>query len=146
MENTLFPIENNKPTEGIAVDCSVLKGNPGIGEYQGIDIASGKILFSNTIPGLTTSNIAEFLAIISGVDYLIKNNLPGKVYSDSKTALAWYYKKIHNSALIKSPETEFSIILLSESINQIPKEHHMDYVDFWNNKIFGENLADYGRK
>ena len=59
-----------KPTRGIAVDGSCL-GNPGIMQYQGIDIETGERLFYNRIP-LGTNNIAEYLAIIHAFMYCKK--------------------------------------------------------------------------
>lgn len=134
-----------RPTIGIAVDCGC-SGNPGNAEYQAVDIQTKKVLFEYKIPGLCTNNIAEFAALVVGVNYLIDNNLEGKVYSDSQTALAWYKHKKHKSLLEKRPSTTCAHNILNKSIALIPKENHMQYVEFWNNKKWGENYADYGRK
>lgn len=137
--------KSERPTKGIAVDCAC-KGNPGKAEYRGIHLQTGKILFSYEISGLCTNNIAEFAALTLGVRYLIKKKIEGKVYSDSQTALSWYRKKNHKSTLINNEDTRFALSLLDHSIMSIPENNHMYYVDFWNNKIYGETPADYGRK
>lgn len=90
-----IPEEQKKteiPSEGICVDCSVINGNPGNGEFRGVLIESKKIVFNYKIKGVTTNNVAEFFALVAGVNYLINNNIKGKVYTDSQTALSWYKK------------------------------------------------------
>lgn len=135
-----------KPNIGIAVDCSVINGNPGNAEYRGIDLETGEILFEKKIQGLSTNNIAEFAALVEGVKWLRLIQNKGKVYTDSMTALAWYRRKKHKSKLEKTNSTIFSYDILDKSINQIPLCRHMSYVDFWSNKTYGEIPADYGRK
>lgn len=135
----------NRPTKGIAVDCAC-SGNPGIAEYRGILLQTGEVIFSRKIGGLCTNNIAEFAALVHGVIYLLNHKIEGKVYSDSKTALAWYRKKSHKSTLEKNVNTLTAWEILEQSIVNIPEKGSMLIVDFWNNKIYGETPADYGRK
>lgn len=134
-----------KPTKGIAVDCGCI-GNPGIAEYRGVDLQTGKVVFEHKISGLCTNNIAEFAALVHGVKYLIANKIEGKVFSDSQTALAWYKHKQHKSKLGKNSDTEKAHKLLEHAVKNIIDSNHMNYVEFWSNKIYGEIPADYGRK
>ncbi len=133
-----------RPTKGIAVDCGC-RGNPGNAEYRGVSIETGEILFEYKIPGLCTNNIAEFLALVDGVNYLINNKIEGKVYSDSTTALAWIKHKRHKSTLKVMTSTTLAYNLLERAIKAIPKDQ-MKYVGFWYNVKWSENIADYGRK
>ncbi len=139
----MFEIE--KPTIGIAVDCGCL-GNPGKAEYRGVNLQTGKVIFEYKISGLCTNNIAEFAALVYGVKWLVLNNLEGKVYTDSQTALSWYRKKDHKSKLEKTNQTTDAWFLLEKSIRQIPSINHMKYVEFWSTKMYGDIPADYGRK
>lgn len=140
---TLF--EKEKPMYGIAVDCGC-SGNPGDAEYKGVLLQTGDIIFEYKIPGLCTNNIAEFAALCFGVKYLIENNIKGKVYSDSKTALSWYRNGSHKSTLEKKNSTICAFNILDNSIRELPKNGRMLFVDFWNNRLWGETPADYGRK
>ena len=134
-----------RPTKGIAVDCAC-SGNPGKAKYRGILLQTGEIIFSYEIKGLCTNNIAEFVALVHGVDYKIKNNIIGKVYSDSTTALAWYRKKKHNSKMIKNLDTACAWTLLEHAVFKIPAIDSASLIDFWNNEKYGETPADYGNK
>jgi ribonuclease HI len=60
--------------KSICVDASCL-GNPGILEYQGVDTASGNVLFRQGPMADGTNNIGEFLAIVHGLAYLQKKRL-----------------------------------------------------------------------
>lgn len=135
------------PTIGIAVDCSVINGNPGDAEYRGVDLETGEIYFDVRIYGKATNNISELAALVEGVKWLILTQNKGKVYSDSQTALAWYKHKRHRSTLEKTNSTIIAYNILEKSIKQIPSVNHMSYVEFWNKKKFGREVpADYGRK
>ncbi len=134
---------------GIAVDCGC-SGNPGKAEYRGVDILTGEVLFEHKIGGLCTNNIAEFAALVAGVRYLMNQvegkTLGWKVYSDSKTALAWYRSSKPKCTLVVNENTKEAWNLLVMSTGLIPFENKLQYVDFWDNKSWGETPADYGRK
>lgn len=135
----------------ICVDCSVIEGNPGIGEYQGIDIETKEVLFIYKFKNKVTNNIAEWTAICHACNYLIENGIEGKIYSDSKIAINWFNNltvktnmKTHYPELW-SNELEgiisFNLEYIIENKLILPK------IEFWNKKLTGiENPADYGRK
>ena len=55
--------------------------NPGENEVRALDDVSLEI------------NQGEFIAIVHGLSWLKKNNLPFVLYSDSRTAMAWVKNK-----------------------------------------------------
>ncbi|MEK6879071.1 MAG: reverse transcriptase-like protein, partial [Nanoarchaeota archaeon] len=69
---------------------SVTGGNPGKGEYRGVNTETGEVLFEYQFPTKVSNNVAEFLAIVDGIKYLRDNNLKLRIiYSDSKIAINW---------------------------------------------------------
>lgn len=134
-------LENERPTKGVVVDCGCRK-NPGVAEYKGVDLETGKIIFEYKLNGISTNNIAEFLAAVHGIAYLKKNNIKEKVYSDSLTAIAWVRDR--------RCKTNFKV----ENYQQIEIIHRAEQylcdnggiAYFWSNIRWGENPADYGRK
>lgn len=130
-----------KPIEGIVVDGSTL-GNPGVSEYKGVNIKTGNQIFGFKIPGLSTNNITEFLAAVHGLAYCKKNNLSMTVYSDSMTAISWIKKRKCNTKYDVEDINQKMLILRAEKYLQ----ENGGIVTFWNNKQWGENLADFGRK
>lgn len=67
----------SRPKSGIAVD-GACAGNPGVMEYRGVDIASGRELFRIGSAGnlIGTNNIAEYLAIVHVAALLKKPATP----------------------------------------------------------------------
>ena len=78
-----------KPTKGIAVDGST-SGNPGLSEYRGVDLETGKVIFYKKI-GVATNNITEFIALCHAV--LLSLGKETTIYTDSQTAISWLKKK-----------------------------------------------------
>ncbi len=141
---SLFAVPK-RPTKGIAVDCGAISGkNPGTFEYRGIDIETGECVFRYTIPGESTNNIAEWLAIINGIAYLVENNRTDAIYSDSLTAIAWWRKKSCKTKYAVTDKTQLNDISLGckmLALNPKIKVH------FWDNNLYGEIPADLsGRK
>ena len=62
-------LHGEPPKQGLCVDAAC-SGNPGIIEYRGVDLATAKQLFHRGPYPEGTNNIAEFLAIVSGLVYL----------------------------------------------------------------------------
>jgi ribonuclease HI len=131
------------PTVGIAVDCGSVNGkNPGIFEYRLVDIATKRIILNRTIAGITTNNIAEFIALSEGLK-LTYDNPSMPVYSDSLTAISWVNKlKIKTTFTIDNQEQRQQII---NSLIFLRNNPH-NKPQFWNHKIFPNNPADYNRK
>lgn len=136
----------------IAVDASCI-GNPGMMEYQGIDLKTKKrIIYGGPFP-MGTNNIGEFLAIINAIKYLreqndnTEKNLKKTIYSDSMTALARIKSKKIKTTLPYTNKTKELLFKLQEAITRL-KTH--DITPFPIKKretnLRGENPADFGRK
>lgn len=135
--------------KGIAVDASTINGNPGDTECRGVDLETGKIVFSEQV-GKATNNIGEYLAIAYGMEYLVKNNLNLPVYSDSMICIKWanfnfYRTKFfikYGDIASKNPGLRLKLEIAKEKIKEC-----RPYIElkFWNNRI-KENPADYNRK
>ena len=63
------------------------KGNPGKGGYGAILRYKGKVKELSQGYRLTTNNRMELLAVIVALEQLKTNNIPVKIYSDSKYVL-----------------------------------------------------------
>lgn len=127
-------------SEGIAVDAahsSKLRKT----EFRGVDLKTGQILFYQDL-GNQTVNIGEFLAIVEAVKYIIDHNFhPGRIFSDSATAINWFKNKRtasgkRNPKLMKA---EIYLRAIAYWIDEIEVIH-------WNNSKWGEIPADFGNK
>ena len=140
---SLFEIPK-RPTSGVCVDCGSVNGkNPGLFEYRLVDIETKKVIKNVQISGETTNNIAEWLAIVCAIEYKVQHSLDAVIYSDSRTAISWFKKKKCRTKFIVQDYQQQRDILSGEKVLQIGFSVK---VMFWDNKAFGENLADYGRK
>ena len=72
---------DGRTVEALCVDAAC-SGNPGLMEYRGVHIPSGKEIFRFG-PVYGTNNIGEFLAIVHGLALLKKKGVNLPVYSDS---------------------------------------------------------------
>ena len=110
-------------------------------EYQGIDLKTGETIFYHDI-GNQTVNIGEFLAIVEAAKYIIDHDYkPRLIYSDSKTAIAWFKAKSTASNKRNRHLLKAEVYLKAASI-------YLDgiQVKHWDNKLWGENPADFGNK
>lgn len=140
-------IQNNFPHNSIAVDAAVNMKN-GIMEYRGIHLSSMQIIF-HVGPldyGLKSNNIAEFLAIVHGLQWLWQYDINAPVYSDSFTAITWVKnQKINSKVLEKNPVPQIKERI--EKALKWLKEHpkHAEVIK-WNTQEWGEIPADFNRK
>ena len=91
--------------DAICVDAAS-SGNPGIMEYQAVDMLTKKVLFKKGPYKDATNNIGEFLALVHGIAYLEKTKKSKIIYSDSKTAISWVKKKKCKTTLKKNSENK----------------------------------------
>lgn len=125
---------------GICVDAAHSTKNRRT-EYQGVDLATGEVLFYKNL-GNQTINIGEFLAVVEAMKYIIEHDFTPKViFSDSVTALAWVANKRtasgkRNPLLMKA---EIYLRAMSLWVDEIKCYK-------WDNKLYGEIPADFGRK
>lgn len=145
------------PTSGIVVDASCIPVRDSIQrdgfyhgavEWQVFDVATGRRIFASKVYHHGNINQGEFNAIVDAV-YLLQaigeRTVP--VYSDSMTAIAWFNNRKVSS---KHPHNELTEEISSATKRSLAwiKENHqrLNPVLFWNNRVWGENPADYGRK
>ena len=125
-------------------------GNPGKTYYRGVD-EYGEILFERLF-SYGTNNIGEWLAIATAWAYLIeKKGGKGTIYSDSKTALAWWEKRRVSSTLPRNSRSNLIFACVGVAVKYI-ESHEADFegddikIEWWCTKEKGEIPADYGLK
>lgn len=131
------------PSLSVDAACS---GNPGILEYQGVDTATKQVVFKQGPFPQGTVNLGEFLALVHGIAYLQKNNLPYPIYSDSMTAIAWVRDKVVKSKLEPNDLNEELFERVDRALEWLKNNRVTTKVLKWETEHWGENPADYGRK
>lgn len=125
---------------GIAVDAAHSMKN-GKTEYQGVDLSTGEVIFYKDL-GKKTINIGEFLAVVEACKYINENNFkPRRIFTDSTTALTWFKNKNAQSKK-RDRQLDMALIYIRAAhawVDDIEVLH-------WNNKLYGETPADFGRK
>ena len=137
--------ESIPTNNAICVDAAS-SGNPGIMEYQGVDILTKKVLFKMGPYKNATNNIGEFLALVHGIAYLEKKKKSKIIYSDSKTAINWVKKKKCKTTLKKNSENKEVFELISRAIKWLNTNKYNVNILKWDTKLWGEIPADFGRK
>lgn len=129
-----------RPKCGIAVDAAHSVKNL-ITEFRGINLTTGEELFYENL-GNQTVNIGEFLAIVRAVKFIIEKHYePKVVYSDSKTAITWFYNKTTASNKFSGDlkKAEAFLKICACEVDKVEVKH-------WNNAEWGETPADFGNK
>jgi len=91
--------------ESICVDAAC-SGNPGVLEYRGVLTRTGEEIFHRGPFAEGTTNIGEFLAIVTGLAWLKQRNSTLPLYSDSRNGLLWVKQKRINTKLVRTPKNE----------------------------------------
>lgn len=130
------------PSTGLAVDASVVNGNPGDCEVRGVRIEDGEEMFRHLLLGKNSNNVAEFLAIYAAFE-MLGPNTKTPIYSDSQVAIRW--------ALEADPRPNsrnYSVQTGREIANAkiFFQKYGARQLFFWRNRDWGENPADFGRK
>lgn len=128
-----------------AVDASC-QGNPGIMEYRGVELATGKELFKVGPFKDGTNNIGEFLAIVHALAEMNRRNEWHNIYSDSKTALAWVRNRQVKTQLQQTDRNAKLFELLGRGLVWIRTHHWPIKIMKWQTELWGEIPADFGRK
>lgn len=129
----------------LAVDAAC-SGNPGVMEFRGVIADTGTEVFRRGPYQGGTNNIGEFLAIILGLAYLKKHNLPWVLYSDSRTAQSWIRQKQCKTKL-EWNSVNAPILEMVRAGEQWLREHEWSTrILKWDTKQWGEIPADFGRK
>lgn len=139
---TSFPEIDRK---ALAVDASCL-GNPGIMEYQGVDLASGRVIFRIGPFRHATNNIGEYLAIVHALALLEKHGEKRTIYSDSRTGMAWVRRGRANTKLTPTPENEKLRDLIRRADHWLATHSFRVPILKWDTERWGEIPADFGRK
>ena len=128
-----------------AVDASCL-GNPGVMEYQCIDLKTGRRVFHFGPISGATNNIGEFLAIVHALALMHKKGEWHTIYSDSRTALAWVRNKRVKTTLTIDKGNPKVIEMLARAQAWLIKFPYPVKILKWQTEIWGEIPADFGRK
>lgn len=139
-----FNPKNNIIIPSISVDAAC-SGNPGVMEYQGVNTQTGERLFHIKYK-LGTNNIGEFLALVHGLSYLKKHQLPIPLYTDSQIAMGWVEKKKCKSKLEESKETQDLFDFVHRAEQWLENNSYSTQILKWDTKNWGEIPADFGRK
>lgn len=152
VEPVLFKdLKNNSSSEdlpvrqALAVDAAC-SGNPGVLEYQGVDVGSRAQVFHQGKFPKGTVNIGEFLALVHGLAYLKQKGSKMPIYTDSITAISWVRKKNIKTNLARTPETEELFKLVDRALLWLKNNKFQTRILKWNTKAWGEIPADFGRK
>ncbi len=129
-----------RPIEGIATD-GAHSMKSGLTRFRAVDLITGEELFSYSI-GNQTINIGEFLGVVEAVKYIIQHNYtPRVIYTDSKTAIAWFRDRriASRKRYIPLLKAELFLNIMASEVSAIEVRH-------WDNDLWGETPADFGEK
>ncbi|MBP5641681.1 MAG: hypothetical protein J6W92_01265 [Paludibacteraceae bacterium] len=129
----------------LAVDAAC-SGNPGVLEFRGVVADTGTEVFRRGPFMQGTNNIGEFLALVLGLAYLKKYNLPWTLYTDSVTALAWVRQKQCKSKLEWSAQNQELFLMVRKAEQWLRENTYTTQVLKWETSLWGEIPADFGRK
>lgn len=133
-------------TDAWAVDASCL-GNPGVMEYRGLDLHTGRELFRVGPFEQATNNLGEFLAIVHAMALMTQRGEQHTIYSDSVSGMAWARNRKIRTTLERTAANERLFVLLERALiwlNTHPS--HGISVLKWQTDRWGEIPADFGRK
>lgn len=131
--------------EAWAVDASC-QGNPGLMEYRGVELATGRELFRVGPFQDGTNNIGEFLAIVHALAEMNRRNEWHNIYSDSRTAMAWVRNRQVKTQLKQTDRNGKLFELLGRGLVWIRSHSWRVRIMKWETDMWGEIPADFGRK
>ena len=132
-------------TTAWAVDASCM-GNPGMMEYQGVEIATGRTLFRVGPFAKGTNNIGEYLAIVHALALMKQQGVRHTIYSDSKIAQSWVRGGQARSKLPLTPDTAKLYQLIQRADTWLQTNSFRAPIRKWETDRWGEIPADFGRK
>lgn len=131
--------------DSICVDAAC-SGNPGVLEYRGVLTRSGEEIFHRGPFAEGTTNIGEFLAIVTGLAWLKQRNSPLPLYSDSRNGLLWVKQKRINTKLVRTPKNEDLFRTVDKALEWLHNNGYDNRILKWETEAWGEIPADFGRK
>lgn len=130
---------------GWAVDAAC-SGNPGVMEYRGVELMTGREIFRVGPFEKSTNNIGEFLAIVHALSLMRQRGERHTIYSDSVTGMAWVRNRKVKTQLARDAKTEKSFRLMERALSWL-NTHTVDVmIRKWDTDRWGEIPADFGRK
>jgi len=142
--DTVLPLPMEVSADAWAVDAAC-SGNPGMMEYQCIDLATGAQVFHYG-PVFGTNNIGEFLAIVHAVALMQQRGLRKTVYSDSYNAILWVAKKKCKTTLEHTERTAQLHNVIARAEAWLRTHNVQVPIMKWETARWGEIPADFGRK
>jgi ribonuclease HI len=131
--------------DSIAVDAAC-SGNPGVMEYQGVDVRTGERIFHGGPFPEGTNNIGEYLAIVHALAMLKKQGKDTVIYSDSVSALAWVRNHKSKSKLVENTKNAELMAILRRADEWMSQNTFTNRIMKWDTGEWGEIPADFGRK
>jgi len=132
------------PSWSVDAACS---GNPGLMEYQGVLTKDKTPIFHMGPFQHGTNNVGEFLALVHALALLKKEKLEQvPIYSDSKIAMGWVFKKKCNTKLKRIDKNQKLFILIERAETWLKSNTFENPILKWKTKEWGEIPADFGRK
>lgn len=131
--------------DGWAVDASCM-GNPGVMEYRGVELRTGREIFRVGPFQDATNNIGEFLALVHAISLQYRTGERHTIYSDSATGMSWLRNKRIKTTLKSTPRNGRVFELLARALTWITSHHWEAKVLKWQTDLWGEIPADFGRK
>jgi len=139
------PLPEKLFDSAICVDAAC-SGNPGVMEYRGVEPYTQAELFRKKFD-LGTNNIGEFLAIVHGIAFIQKYNMPiDTIYSDSEIAIEWVEQKTIRTKLPQDKSTQLLWDTINLALVWLRTHAYTISIKKWQTDVWGENPADFGRK
>lgn len=132
-------------TNSLSVDAAC-SGNPGLMEYRGVYVATGKEWFRIGPYQQGTNNIGEFLALVHGLALLKKEKIDIPLYSDSRNAILWIKQKKCKTKLERTAANEPVFDLIERAEKWLNTHTYTTPILKWDTANWGEIPADFGRK
>lgn len=128
-----------------AVDASC-QGNPGVMEYRGVELMTGRELFRVGPFKNATNNIGEFLAIVHALAMMEKSGESHPIYSDSVTGMSWVRKRIIKTQLTETPANKPVFDMMRRGLAWLNTHSFRTKIMKWQTPLWGEIPADFNRK
>ncbi|MCI7563017.1 MAG: ribonuclease H family protein [Bacteroidales bacterium] len=130
--------------DAIATDAAC-SGNPGVMEYRGVYIKTGKTLFHYK-HSKGTNNIGEFLGIVHGLSYLKRRGLTQPLYTDSVNAIKWVREKKCRTTMKQDENNKDLFEYIARAEKWLQENDYTTQILKWETDVWGEIPADFGRK
>jgi ribonuclease HI len=131
--------------DSISVDAAC-SGNPGILEYRGVMTKTGEEIFRRGPFPEGTTNIGEFLAIVTGLAWLKQRGSSLPLYSDSYNGLLWVRQKNVKTKLERNQGNKELFNIIEKALDWLYDNSYDNQLLKWETSKWGEIPADFGRK